>query len=340
MNCCLIETLVWMTILVPFSSALPTQEASKGSAIILHVVDQAGGSVPSADVHLVPFPTGLSEGLMTDHDGNLLLELPPGEYNVTVKAPDFFPASKLIEIERDSRQTIQIVLKAKSCPPGPCVPVTSKEETKGAVPFAVVVVDPNWGVVPKAQIKLQPAVSSKILESNELGEISLDVPPGSYDLFVTNPDFVPWAKNIRVAANTNERVTVVLQPVATTLVQLDGPCVPAQNDHDDRKSQRVCSASLTISVTDAAGVAIPYAQIGGLPGAIERAAAPRFLPSDFYETDESGKFSLKLDQGQYEMSVTSPSFRPWTKRIELKEKENRTITVVLQVWGQVVTGLR
>src|SRR4029077_2785297 len=108
MNCCLIETLVWMTILVPFSSALPTQEASKGSAIILHVVDQAGGSVPSADVHLVPFPTGLSEGLMTDHDGNLLLELPPGEYNVTVKAPDFFPASKLIEIERDSRQTIQI----------------------------------------------------------------------------------------------------------------------------------------------------------------------------------------------------------------------------------------
>lgn len=330
-----------MTILVPFSSALPTQEASKGSAIILHVADQAGGSVPSADVHLVPFPTGLREGLMTDHDGNLLLELPAGDYNVTVKAPAFFPASKFVEIKRDSRQTIQIVLKAKSCPPGPCVPVTSKEERKGAVPFAVVVVDPNWGAVPKAQIKLQPAVSPKILESNELGEISLDVPPGTYDLFVTNPDFVPWAKNIRVGANTNERVTVVLQPVATTtLVQLDGPCVPVQNDDDDRKSQRVCSASLTIIVTDAAGAAIPYAQIGGLPGAIfERAATPRFLPSDFYETDESGKFSLKLDPGQYEMSVTSPSFQLWTKRIELKE-ENQTITVVLQVWNQVVTGLR
>ena len=134
---------------------------------------------------------------------------------------------------------------------------------------------------------------------------------------------------------------MVLQPVATTtLVQLDGPCVPVQNDDDDRKSQRVCSASLTIIVTDAAGAAIPYAQIGGLPGAIfERAATPRFLPSDFYETDESGKFSLKLDPGQNEMSVTSPSFQLWTKRIELKE-ENQTITVVLQVWNQVVTGLR
>ena len=153
MNCCVIETLLWMTILVPFSSALPTQEASKGSAIILHVADQAGGRVPSADVHLVPFPTGLREGLMTDHDGNLLLELPAGDYNVTVKAPAFFPASKFVEIKRDSRQTIQIVLKAKSCPPGPCVPVTSKEERKGAVPFDDVVEDPNWGAVRKAHIK-------------------------------------------------------------------------------------------------------------------------------------------------------------------------------------------
>lgn len=126
-----------MAILVPFSSALLTQEASKASAITLHVVDEAGGNVPSADVQLVPFPTSLSEGLTTDHDGNLLVELPPGHYDVTVRAPAFFPEAKLIEVELESRQTIQIVLKAKSCSPGPCLPVTSKAQGTNCVTVRV-----------------------------------------------------------------------------------------------------------------------------------------------------------------------------------------------------------
>jgi hypothetical protein len=324
MNCCLIQTLLWMGILAQFNSVLPTQEAAKDSAITLHVMDQAGGNVPGAQMQLVPLPTGLSGGLTTDHDGNLLLELPPGGYDVTVNASAFFPATKHIEAEPGSGQVIQIVLKVRACPPGPCLMVTGKEETKAAVPLTVVVVDPNWGVLSNAQIKLapRPATMRKNPKTNELGEISLDVPPGTYDLFVTEPDFVPWAENIRVGANANKTVTVVLQLAATTrIVQLDGPCVPIQNDDDSRKLQRVCSTSVTITVTDAAGAAIPYAQIGGFPEAIT---------SDFYEIDESGRFGLKLDPGRYQMSVTSPGFRRWTKRIELKEKEDQTLTVVLQ----------
>jgi hypothetical protein len=190
-------------------------------------------------------------------------------------------------------------------------------DTKQAVPVTIIVIDSAGAPIPFAQIMLapRPATTPKHPETSETGKISLQVIPGKYDLFVTAADFAPWAKNIQVEANGSQTVTVILQIACKTQTVRSIPII--------------ASASVTITVTDATGAAVPYAQIGVCP--IDEFSKPHD------EADESGKFSLKLVPGSCELAVTSPGFRRWTQRIGLKQKENQTLKVVLEVGPKSTT---
>jgi hypothetical protein len=200
-------------------------------------------------------------------------------------------------------------------------------DAKEAVRITIIFTDSSGAAVPHAQIKLAPqtATTPKNPETNEMGSIALNVIPGQYDLFVTSPEFAPWAKNIRLEANPNQTVRVVLQVANTTqLVQVcSGGCPPIQIGGLSAPPIPH-SASITVTVTDAAGAPIPYAQIG---------VDPRENAWEVHEADESGKFSLKVDPGIYDVAVTRPGFQRWTKHIKLEEKENQAINVILQIGG-------
>ena len=184
------------------------------------------------------------------------------------------------------------------------------QDKKEAVPFTVIVMDSGGAPIPYAQVKLapRPATTLKKLETDEAGKISFNAIPGKYDLFVTAGDFAPWAKNIQVEANASHTVTVVLQIACKTQTV--------------RAIPNIATSSVTITVTAATGAAVPFAQVGVCP--IQEFA-------NLQEADESGKFSLKLVPGAYEVAVTSPGFRRWTQRIEFKGKQDQTLKVILEV---------
>jgi hypothetical protein len=205
-------------------------------------------------------------------------------------------------------------------------PLLYAADVKGAVPITIIVTDSAGAAIPNSQIKLwpQPAEIAKNPETNESGEVKLNVPPGNYDLFVTSPDFTPWTKAIRVEANANRTFRIVLQVAsATTIIKLCSPCPEIQTGGPPER-QVVPSFSITIAVTDATGSPVPYAQIG---------IDPKEDSWKFHEADELGKFSLKLSPGTYELAVTSPGFRRSTQRIVIKEKENQTVQAVLEPGG-------
>jgi hypothetical protein len=203
-------------------------------------------------------------------------------------------------------------------------PLLSAKETKDSVSVTIVVMGPRGGMVPDAQIKLSPspAKAPKNPETNEHGEFSLDLVPGSYDLFVSFPVFVPWAKQIQVLAAPSQTVRVVLEVAETTaMVQTCSPCPPVQLDSVPQPpAVPSASASLTIVVKDATGAVVPYAQIGGY-----LQAGTWRVP----EADEHGRFSIKVIPGSLNLAVTSPGFRRWTKRIRLQDGESQTVDVLL-----------
>jgi hypothetical protein len=126
---------------------------------------------------------------------------------------------------------------------------------KEAVPVTFIVTDPSGAPIRSAQIKLvpQPPTIHKSPETDKTGEVSLNVIPGKYDLFVTATDFAPWAKNILVQAEARQTVNVTLQ-IACVTQSVRAATFPA-----------IASAAVTITVTDATGAAVPFAQIGFCP---------------------------------------------------------------------------
>jgi hypothetical protein len=47
------------------------------------------------------------------------------------------------------------------------------------------------------------------------------------------------------------------------------------------------------------------------------------------EADEHGKLDFKILPGEYEFAVTSPAYKRWTKKIQIREGENRMVRVLL-----------
>jgi hypothetical protein len=206
----------------------------------------------------------------------------------------------------------------------------SAQKIKDTVSLNIVVIDPSGGAVPDAQIKLSslPSKSPKNPETNEAGALSLDVVPGSYYLYVSSPNFVPWAKHIEVGTAPTQAVRVELQVAKTTvMVQVCSPCPPIQTGSAPQLPPVSTPlppsfGSVTLVVTNATGGAVPYAQIGGLTPTNTQKSP---------EADEHGRFSTKVDPGSYELAVTSPGFLRWTKRIRVENGKNITVNIALQV---------
>lgn len=146
----LARTLLWMGMLASFCNALPAREPGNTAAIMIEVKDQSGAIAPNARVQILPFPNTNGKDLTTDSDGKLSLNVPPGNYDLRVTLPGFLTYTKRIEVQNDSHQIIDVVLKVGDCPPGPCgivsnvFPVSFPDQSQAASPdgrYVIVGVD-------------------------------------------------------------------------------------------------------------------------------------------------------------------------------------------------------
>jgi hypothetical protein len=120
--------LLGLTLLAPIK--LWTPQATMVS-VTIHVCDQAGASIPGAQIHLGPDPDPTPKKLETDPKGNLSLNLKPGGYALVVSDPGFKVWSEHIYVaapdgEATASQLFPVVLQIGAHgSPGPIYPQDS-----------------------------------------------------------------------------------------------------------------------------------------------------------------------------------------------------------------------
>ena len=116
-------------------SLLRAQESGKNHSIVLVVQDQTGAVIPDAQVQLRPSSNTPGTYLKTNANGNLRLDLSPGNYDLTVTSPGFIPSTQRLQIQTatSDTETIRIVLMIGGCPPG-CHVVTVGEPSPASSP--------------------------------------------------------------------------------------------------------------------------------------------------------------------------------------------------------------
>lgn len=180
-----------------------------------------------------------------------------------------------------------------------CSTVSGQEKSGQLI---VRVMDTTGAMVPRAQVRVLPIPNTvpNNLETAENGTLTLSVPPGNYQLFVSFPWFTPSVKKIQVHQGKTEQITVVLENPGDTEIVSTG-------DHRNVNSAEAAQphpVSVTIKVTDQTGAAVPFAQV--------------WVAGEQHEVDERGTLHLNLVPNAYYFTVTSPLFKRWRERLQIR----------------------
>jgi hypothetical protein len=140
------------------------------------------------------------------------------------------------------------------------------------------------------------------------------MPPGDYDLFVVNPLFQQWAKQVHVREGKTIDFKIVLEAAKLSQVVDAGSHGPA-----DHVSAPPAPELLVLSVKDQDGEPIAGAQVW----------VTYQDPRAYKESGENGMITLKLDPGDYEVVVVSPGFSRWEQQVMIAKGTGRLLNVVL-----------
>lgn len=99
-------------------------------------------------------------------------------------------------------------------------------QAQSSTPVTIQVEDPSKAPIPQAQVTIAPESFPRKLETNERGVLTVDLPPGSYEVSVSMRGFRTTTKTFRVSDPTGERVGIVL-PVGGCP---PGPCIEVTQD--------------------------------------------------------------------------------------------------------------
>lgn len=325
MNANLFRTLQFLVIVLTVPSFATAQEATERTTVTFEVTDGHGSVIPNARAEIVSVADADAKTLVTGTTGTVELALEPGSYDVIVSASGFKTLNRQFVVKSGANQKFEIALRVGGCPiPDPCPVVAEAPKQKDILTAMIVVSDPSGGVIPDVQIKLLPAAAKELNngKTDETGRLWVDLVPGDYQLFAANPLFLPSADNIQVQAIPNQIFRAVLQlPEVTKTIYT--PKQGLMPTNPVLPPPPVASASITIVVTDPNGVAVPFAQIGG----VERESDKAWK---FPEADADGQYYVKLIPGSYDLAVTSPGFSRWSKQIQLEGSESRRVRVLLK----------
>lgn len=117
------SALLLVLALIAICSLLSAQGTKSTASVTIVVKDESGAFVPHAQIKLSPSPTTAPQNLETGADGELLVDLTPGSYDLSVTLTGFKRWNQHIQVPDTAPQTISVVLKVGGCPPGPCLTV-------------------------------------------------------------------------------------------------------------------------------------------------------------------------------------------------------------------------
>lgn len=137
--------------------------------------------------------------------------------------------------------------------------------------------------------------------TNTLGETSLVLPKGPYELSVSANGFKKWSMRIESEAHLNQ---VIRAKMAL--------------------AQQPPQGHLTIKVTDQTGAVISGTQIGIL-------SPPSMAKPVLAVTDANGEVAVDLPPGHYKITGVAQGFRRWVQPVDVKSESNQSVAVTAVV---------
>jgi Zn-dependent M28 family amino/carboxypeptidase len=104
------STLLLAFLLVAISSLLSAQQTKSTVSVTILVKDESGALVPHALIKLSPLPKTVVQNFETAADGELLVDLTPGNYDLAVSLTGFKRWTQTVEVQGTPNQTIEVVL--------------------------------------------------------------------------------------------------------------------------------------------------------------------------------------------------------------------------------------
>jgi hypothetical protein len=119
--------------LVLFCSFASSQDLRNSSFVAVDVADVSGAEVPNAQIKFVELSTKAQTRCVSNSEGKAECLLAPGAYIATATLLGFRPSTQRIDAKPGETQNLRFVLQVGSCPPGPCIEVTSICPNRGTV---------------------------------------------------------------------------------------------------------------------------------------------------------------------------------------------------------------
>ncbi len=199
----------------------PSQETDFVTATI-EVIDPGGAFVKGAQIRLLPTTSSPAE-LKTGDLGEVSVKLIPGTYHLHAAMPFFLPSAESIYVQRQSTQTFRVTLRPDLTPKiifngGPNPPLQINQTAPAPVPVAVAptitVTVTNLRGTPTPYAQIGGLRTEGFPEVDEVGKFSLKLFPGDYDLVVTSPSYLNWAKHIQIQDRDSRSIHVLLTRAA------------------------------------------------------------------------------------------------------------------------------
>ena len=115
----------WVLLLPP--AGLSVKKVVKAH-LEISVTDVTGGVVPGADIRISQASDAVQPIFETNKHGQLRVDVAPGSYEVSAVYPGFRQSKQHIEVSGSEVRSVSFKLLPGSCPPGPCLTVTTQRE--------------------------------------------------------------------------------------------------------------------------------------------------------------------------------------------------------------------
>lgn len=190
-------------------------------------------------------------------------------------------------------------------------PAHARQE-KPTAHLTIHVDDISGAFVPRAHIELIDLSTSpsRKLETDYKGDLSIDLPLGSYDLTASQEGFKPAKKRINVQDNTDQTIKLILE--LPDKLQSESAITPPSQDPDKRPYTITISTSPRASVGSEVKLHITTKNTSdGTIYHIVRAGGPPGRNLDISVRDSKGNPVQETEHGR-KIHGTDPNREPWS----------------------------
>lgn len=206
----MIHRQVWIAIIFGLLTPALSQQNLK-TPIVIQVLDETGARIPKAQIEV-----NTSEGFTilcsdADDDGKAKLDLPVGNFLLSVRSQGFCPQKRSLEVPDQQPQTITAKLRVDACP-GPCEPVCVAVSPISPRPVEVIVEDQSGARIPGATIQVRTSDRTTAeAHADCSGQSTLWLDPGKYTVLLRAPGFRNYSQIVDLAKDSPQVIKAVLK---------------------------------------------------------------------------------------------------------------------------------